>query len=737
MPIITLNKRSLQSSPLSTAQVDANWSSLEAVIATLGSGSGSVTSVTLARSPNAESILSITNPTITTSGSILLGFQTQSANRFFAAPNGIAGAPEFRTLAVGDLPTVTIAKGGTNSTTALSNNRVMVSSGGAIVESSTIDTTELGFLNGIGGLSAGILKTTGSALTSSSTISLTSEASGILPQANGGTGVSGASNGQLLIGNGTGFVLGTITGGSGISVTSGSGSITITNTGLPSLNTLTGAVVITTGNTGTDFNISTSAPNVVLNIPSSSATNRGLLTSADWSTFNAKEPALTKRNLTEATSSVLTITGGTGAVVGSSATSIQVKQATTTQDGYLSSTDWNTFNSKGSGTVASITAGTGLTGGTITSSGTIAIDSTVATLTGLQTLTNKSISGSTNTLSNIGNASLTNSAITINGTSTSLGGSISVGTVTSVTGTAPVVSSGGATPAISMAAANTTTNGYLTSTDWNTFNSKGSGTVTSVVGTGTVNGLTLTGTVSSSGNLTLGGSLSNINNGQLTNSSITINGSAVSLGGSISVGTVTSVTATSPITSSGGNTPTIAMPAATTSVDGYLTSTDWTTFNSKEPAVTKGNLTEATSSVLTITGGSNAVIGSGTTIQVAQSTGSTSGYLSSTDWTTFNKKIGSNFDSVAGGTLTFAYDVWYTSANATLPVITSGDFGKILFVKNSNNSGNITLSPNTGATIDNEANIGLSHGRLNQGGVMLQATSASTWFILSKTGTIS
>ena len=69
------------------------------------------------------------------------------------------------------------------------------------------------------------------------------------------------------------------------------------------------------------------------------------------------------------------------------------------------------------------------------------------------TLTNKSISGSTNTLSNIGNASLTNSAITINGTSVSLGGSISVGSVTSVTGTAPIVSSGGATPAISLAAA--------------------------------------------------------------------------------------------------------------------------------------------------------------------------------------------------------------------------------------------------------------------------------------------
>jgi len=183
------------------------------------------------------------------------------------------------------------------------------------------------------------------------------------------------------------------------------------------------------------------------------------------------------------------------------------------------------------------------------------------------TLTNKSISGSTNTFTNIPNSGLTNSAITINGTSTSLGGSITVGSVTSVTGTAPVVSSGGATPAISMAAATTSVNGYLTSTDWTTFNNKGSGTVTSVAaitlgttgtdlsstvatgtttpvitlqvptasatnrgalsaadwttfngkgsgtvtsvgGTGTVNGLTLTGTITTSGNLTLGGTLS-------------------------------------------------------------------------------------------------------------------------------------------------------------------------------------------------------------------------------------
>lgn len=50
-----------------------------------------------------------------------------------------------------------------------------------------------------------------------------------------------------------------------------------------------------------------------------------------------------------------------------------------------------------------------------------------------QTLTNKTISGSDNTISNIGNSSLTNSSITINGSAISLGGSVTVGDITSVT----------------------------------------------------------------------------------------------------------------------------------------------------------------------------------------------------------------------------------------------------------------------------------------------------------------
>jgi hypothetical protein len=95
--------------------------------------------------------------------------------------------------------------------------------------------------------------------------------------------------------------------------------------------------------------ISASAPLSVasgtLSISQANTTTNGYLSSADWNTFNNKEPTVTKGNLTEATSSVLTITGGTGAVIGSGA-SILVKQSGTTQSGYISSTDWNTFNNK-------------------------------------------------------------------------------------------------------------------------------------------------------------------------------------------------------------------------------------------------------------------------------------------------------------------------------------------------------------------------------------------------------
>jgi len=56
---------------------------------------------------------------------------------------------------------------------------------------------------------------------------------------------------------------------------------------------------------------------------------------------------------------------------------------------------------------------------------------------------------------------------------------------------------------------------------------------------------------------------------------------------------VTSITASSPLT--GGTittTGTIGISKATTSVDGYLSATDWSTFNSKEPAISSGTTSQ-------------------------------------------------------------------------------------------------------------------------------------------------
>jgi hypothetical protein len=62
---------------------------------------------------------------------------------------------------------------------------------------------------------------------------ITGGALGITPVTNGGTGLSTIpTNGQLLIGNGTGYTLNTLGTSAGISVTNGAGTITVANTGV-------------------------------------------------------------------------------------------------------------------------------------------------------------------------------------------------------------------------------------------------------------------------------------------------------------------------------------------------------------------------------------------------------------------------------------------------------------------------------------------------------------------------
>jgi hypothetical protein len=136
-----------------------------------------------------------------------------------------------------------------------------------------------------------------------------------------------------------------------------------------------------------------------------------------------------------------------------------------------------------------------------------------------------------------------------------------------------------------------------TGTDFVTISTSTADGVTSVSGTGTVQGLTLSGTVTSTGSLTLGGSLSAVDltsqvtgtlpvaNGGTGLSSTPVNGALdigngtgftrttltagagvtiTNLAGGITIaatgsgGTVTSVTASSPLASSGGATPNIS-----------------------------------------------------------------------------------------------------------------------------------------------------------------------------------
>ena len=208
-----------------------------------------------------------------------------------------------------------------------------------------------------------------------------------------------------------------------------------------------------------------------------------------------------------------------------------------------------------------LTIGTGLSGTSYNGSApvTIAIDSTVATLTGTQVLTNKTISGSDNTLSNIGNGSLTNSTIVIGSTSVSLGGTITTLAGTSISGatnTLTAISNAsldnssitingntvalGGTTTVTATATNALTIGTgLSGTSYN-----GSAPVTVAIDSSvvTLNGVqTLTNkTISGSNN-----TLSDIANSSLTNSQITLGTTNIALGGTaLTPAGLTSVTVT-------------------------------------------------------------------------------------------------------------------------------------------------------------------------------------------------
>jgi hypothetical protein len=202
--------------------------------------------------------------------------------------------------------------------------------------------------------------------------------------------------------------------------------ITTFSTGITALNGLTAQVqYFQTGTSGTDFNISSTTATHTFNLPTASAANRGALSSADWSAFNAKQNAITLT--TTGTSGAATLVGATlnipqyqaaGTYVtsvtasaplsssGSTNPNITISQATTSTDGYLSSTDFNTFNNKisGLGTAGYITRYTG-SGGTIGNSGLYDDGTTVSLISRALSGSSASFSVSTGTVLNVaGNA---------------------------------------------------------------------------------------------------------------------------------------------------------------------------------------------------------------------------------------------------------------------------------------------------------------------------------------------
>ena len=220
--------------------------------------------------------------------------------------------------------------------------------------------------------------------------------------------------------------------------------------GIASLNGLsTSTQYFGVGTNGNDFNISSSANIHTFNLPSASATNRGALSSTDWTIFNNKQTALS----------------GTG-FVKISGTTISYDNST-----YLTGNQTITLS------------------GDITGSGTTAITTTIGALK----VTNGMLAGSIDyakmnaatvpTWNQNTSGTATNITATSNSTLTTLsalslpysqltGAPSLAGYVTSVTGTSPIASSGGTMPVISISQATNSTSGYLSSTDWNTFNNK-------------------------------------------------------------------------------------------------------------------------------------------------------------------------------------------------------------------------------------------------------------------------
>lgn len=260
---------------------------------------------------------------------------SQVASRFYASPSGASGVPTFRAIAASDIPTLNQST--TGSAATLTTGRT-ISMTGDVTWTTTFD---------------------GSAnVTAAGTLSNT----GVTP-ATYGTSVNIPQitvDAKGRISNVASFAI-------PLANTTTTGLLSATN-----WNTFNGKENALTFSAPLSRSVNT------ISIPVATTLVDGYLSAADWTTFNNKGngtvtsvAALTLGTTgTDLSSSVAT--GTTTPVI-----TLNVPTASATNRGVLSSADWTTFNNKG--TVTSITAGTGLSGGVITGSGTISLANTAVT----------------------------------------------------------------------------------------------------------------------------------------------------------------------------------------------------------------------------------------------------------------------------------------------------------------------------------------------------------------------
>lgn len=427
------------------------------------------------------------------------------------------------------------------------------------------------------------------------------------------------------------------------------------------------------GSVPTSRTISTTAPlagggdlsaNRTLSISQATTSTNGYLSSTDWNTFNNKQSTLTIGNLTDVGTDGITVTGGTGAVIGSG-TSISQHVADATHNGYLSSTDWNTFNNK-QGTI---------TTGNLTDVGTDGI--TVTGGTGAVLGSGTSISQHVADATHNGYLSSTDWS-TFNGkqSALTLGNISDVGTdgITITGGTGAIIGSG---VTVSQHVADTTHSGYLSSSDWNTFNSKqASGNyITALTGDVSASG---PGSASSTVNSVGGSTASAVNSATVAaNAATALNTPSTIVArdssGNFAAGTITAaltgtasgnppnsrtISTSAPLAGGGDLSAnrTLSISQSTTSTDGYLSSTDWNTFNNKV------STTRTISTSAPLTGGGN--LSANLTLGIPVATNVADGYLSAADHSTFSATSAAAVTSLTG-------DVTGTGPGATATTLAS------------------------------------------------------------------